>query len=239
MSEVPGHSWDDQDYESLQEEALAGCFESDDIEAPEIDCPRCWELLGIHICLACGHNPNCELTNCCHNYEKDETFGLKHDDDCDFCNLIECCRGTDAEKCRLCGHSKLCTERQCDEPSHTYGEIQRRVATSEELDLVLRLSRLREQKRQLEKDINKVRESLISSTFSTTRELFETPTSEKPMAWADYRESYSISSNKKSALEKKFPEVFREFFTFRETYTIFIMNPIGKGAFFRRQKPSK
>lgn len=141
----------------------------------------------------------------------------------------------EAEICLSCGHLSFCIEPDCDQPSHESEENLRKVATSDELALVSKLADLRNQKRQLEDEINQVRDSLIASAFSASRELFESPTSDKPIAWADYSEQYWIPSSSISELEKKFPTVIREFFKLRKTYTIYVQKPIGRGRYFRRR----
>lgn len=274
MDKYPEYSWDDQDFKELQSVVLAGGPDESDIALPVADCNYCDSVEDSYICVACGHNPDCQLTDCCHQFEQVDD-GLVHDEDCEQCEVFECCTAGGGEKCKICGqnsiceeiecedsihaitcygchksdephegricqtcgHLEFCEEPYCDEPTHSPDAQGKRIASAEELALVRRLEELRDQKRGLEDEINEVREKLIGSTFSTAGELFGSPSADHPIAWAKYRENYSISNARKSKLKSQFPEVFREFFSLRKSYTIYLASSFGERSHEELDKP--
>lgn len=212
----PDYSWDDQDFEELQEAVLGEDPEEPedfDTDFHELDCPICeqgnWDK-----CNSCGHDPYCEESDC------RETI---HAVRCSGCHASEDFRA--GKTCPTCGHLEFCLEPDCNESTHDFEVNPRRIASSEELELVRKLGELRDQKRSVEEEINRIREKLINDVFSSDMELFESVFSEKPLAWASYRESHTISSADKSKLKSLFPEVFQRFFRKREVYTIYLETP--------------
>ena len=215
MDSYQDDSWDDQDFEELQDAILGDDPEEQDTNVSELDCYVCgdgnWDK-----CDSCGHDAHCEESECQRPI---------HAVTCSGCHASDNSRA--GNTCSSCGHLEFCDESDCEQPTHIFEDSHRRIASSEELCLIRRLGELRNQKRNVEDEIKVVREKLVSSAFSSRLQLFESQGSEKPIAWAKYRESYTISYSNKSKLKSLFPEVFQRFFRKSEVYTIYLESSNG------------
>ena len=84
-----------------------------------LECDGCFTRKYVEeICLACGHDPSCRESHCCHNYEKIDLQTTEHSLSCEICVDCQCEELSVENLCLECAHTRQCQRRRCESHFH-------------------------------------------------------------------------------------------------------------------------